>query len=91
VLYLRGWSCGEHEPLVVLFLSTSTVQLQYYYFNKHSTNVDIHTYTITHPYQRIHAHPTPISISKRLSRLDFDIHEVDHQERLTVDGDNASH
>jgi hypothetical protein len=32
-----------------------------------------------------------LSTSERLSRLDLDIYKVDHQERLTVDGDVASH
>jgi hypothetical protein len=44
----------------------------------------------THPYKHMHAHPTPMSTSKRLSRLDFVIHEVGHQECFTVDGDIAS-
>jgi hypothetical protein len=45
----------------------------------------------THQYEYTHVHPTPISTSKRLSRLDLEIHEVGHQERLTVDEDVASH
>jgi hypothetical protein len=28
---------------------------------------------------------------ERLSRLDFEIYEVSHEERLAVDGDVASH
>jgi hypothetical protein len=40
----------------------------------------------THRYEHTHAHPTPMSTSERLSRLDLEIHEVGHQERLTVDG-----
>jgi hypothetical protein len=31
-----------------------------------------------------------MSTFKRLSRLDLEIHEVGHQERLAVDGDVAS-
>jgi hypothetical protein len=53
---------------------------------KHSTNADLHTRTSTHPYEHTHAHSTLMSTSKRLSRLDFEIHEVGHQERLTVNG-----
>jgi hypothetical protein len=30
-------------------------------------------------------------ISERLSRLDIEIHNVDHQECIVVDGDVASH
>jgi hypothetical protein len=32
-----------------------------------------------------------MSISKRLDQIDLTIYEVGHQERLTVDGDVASH
>jgi hypothetical protein len=60
------------------------------FFKKHSINADTHTHTITHPYEHIHAHSTPMSTSKRLSRLDLKIHEVGHQEHLAVDGDVAS-
>jgi hypothetical protein len=45
----------------------------------------------THPYEHTHAHPTSMSTSERLSRLDLEIYEVGHQERLTVDGDVTSH
>jgi hypothetical protein len=45
----------------------------------------------THTYEYKYAHPTSISTSERLSRLDLKIHEVGHQERLAVDGDVASH
>jgi hypothetical protein len=36
------------------------------------------------------AHPTLMSTSERLSRLDLEIHEVGHQECLAVDGDVTS-
>jgi hypothetical protein len=62
-----------------------------HFFKKHSTNVDTHTRTSTHPYKHTHVHLTLMSTSKRLSRLDLEIHEVGHQERLAVDGDIASH
>jgi hypothetical protein len=32
-----------------------------------------------------------MSTFKKLSQLDLEIHEVGHQERLTVDGDVTSH
>jgi hypothetical protein len=32
-----------------------------------------------------------MSTPERLDRLDFEIHEVGHQERLTVDMDLTSH
>jgi hypothetical protein len=58
---------------------------------KHSTNVDTYTRMSTHLYEHTHVYPAPMSISERLSRLDLEIHEVGHQERLTVDGDVISH
>jgi hypothetical protein len=61
------------------------------FFEKHSTNAHTHTRMSTHPYEHIHAHPIPISTFERLSRLDFELHEVGHQEHLTVNGDVASH
>jgi hypothetical protein len=42
-------------------------------------------------YKHTPVHTTRISISDRLNRLDIEIHEVGHQERLTVDEDIASH
>jgi hypothetical protein len=52
----------------------------------------MYSYTYEHsPYEHTHAHPTPMSASERLNRLDLEIHEVDYQERITVDGDAASH
>jgi hypothetical protein len=42
-------------------------------------------------YEYVHAHPTHIITSEILSRLDLEIHEVGHQEHLTVDGDVVSH
>jgi hypothetical protein len=39
----------------------------------------------------MHAHSTPMSTSVRLSRLDFEIHEVGHQERPAVNRDVVSH
>jgi hypothetical protein len=38
-------------------------------------------------YEHTHVHLTPMSTSERLSRFDLKIHEVSHQELLTVDGD----
>jgi hypothetical protein len=61
------------------------------FFKKHGINIDTHTRTSNHPYEYIHVHPIPIGISERLSRLDLEIHEVGHQERLAIDGDVASH
>jgi hypothetical protein len=39
----------------------------------------------------IYAQLTSMNIFERLSRLDFDIHKIDHQKRLTVDRDIVSH
>jgi hypothetical protein len=41
-----------------------------------------------HSYEYMHIHSTPISTFERTNRLDLGIHEVDHQERLTIDGKN---
>jgi hypothetical protein len=38
-----------------------------------------------------YAHYSYMSIFERLSRIDLEIHEVDHQERLIIDEDVASH
>jgi hypothetical protein len=48
-------------------------------FKKHSTNIDTHTHMSTYLYQYTHAHPTLMSTYERLSRLDLEIHKVDHQ------------
>jgi hypothetical protein len=45
----------------------------------------------TYPYEHMHVHPTPMSTSERLSQINLEIHEIGHQECLTVDGDIASH
>jgi hypothetical protein len=45
----------------------------------------------THIYEYTYAHHIPMSTSERLSRIDLEIHKVGHQERLTVDGNVASH
>jgi hypothetical protein len=44
----------------------------------------------TYLYEYMHAHPTLMSTSKKLSRLDLEIHEVDHQECFTVNRDVTS-
>jgi hypothetical protein len=46
---------------------------------------------ITHSYKYTHVRPIPMSISERLRRINLEIYEVGHQERLTVDRDVASH
>jgi hypothetical protein len=76
---------NEERELLFCHLSCYSV------FLKHSTNTDTHTRMSTHPYEYTDVHPTPMSTSKTLSQLDFDIHEVGHEERLTVDGEDASH
>jgi hypothetical protein len=60
-------------------------------FFKHTTNINTYTRMSTHHYEHTHAHPTHMNTFERLSRLDLEIHEVGHQERLDVDGDAASH
>jgi hypothetical protein len=42
-------------------------------------------------YKHMYVYFIPMSTFERLSRLYFEIHEVGHQERLTIDGDVVSH
>jgi hypothetical protein len=44
----------------------------------------------TYSYEHTHAHPTAMSTSERVSQLDLEIHEVDHQEHIAVDRDIVS-
>jgi hypothetical protein len=60
------------------------------FFEKHSIDVDIYTRMSTHSYKHTHAYVTFMSIFERLSRFDFKIYEVGHQECFVVDGDVAS-
>jgi hypothetical protein len=62
-----------------------------FFFKKHSINLDTYTHMSTHLYEYIYAHPIFMSIFERLSQLDLEIHEVDHQKCIAVDGDVASH
>jgi hypothetical protein len=39
----------------------------------------------------MYAHPTPMSTLKKLDQLDFEIHEVGHEERFIVDENIAYH
>jgi hypothetical protein len=73
-----------------LYLATF-IEIRKVFFKKHSINTDIYTRTSIHSYKYTYAHPTSTSISEKLSRLDLEIHEVGHQEHLTVDRDIASH
>jgi hypothetical protein len=61
------------------------------FFEKYSINADSYICISTQPYEHMHAYPTSMSTSKKLSQFDLKIHEVSHQERLPVDGDIASH
>jgi hypothetical protein len=45
---------------------------------------------IIHLYKYTHTHPISMSISERLIWVDLKIYEVDHQERIAVDGDVTS-
>jgi hypothetical protein len=62
-----------------------------FFFEKYSTNIDTHTRTSTQPYKHMHAHPTSMSTSERLSWFDLKIHEIDYQECLTIDEYVVSH
>jgi hypothetical protein len=45
----------------------------------------------TNPYEYTYADPISMSISEKLSRLDFEIHEVGYKERLAVNENVISH
>jgi hypothetical protein len=60
---------------------------QKYFFNKHSTNINIYTCMIIYSYKYTHTYSISMNASERLSRFDLKIHEIGHQERLTVDDD----
>jgi hypothetical protein len=44
-----------------------------------------------HLYEHTYIHSTHMNVFERLSRLDLDIYEVGHQERIAVDGDVDFH
>jgi hypothetical protein len=50
-----------------------------------------YTRAYTHPYERTHAHPTPMSTSGRLSRQIGSWDWRSHHGRLAIDGNVASH
>jgi hypothetical protein len=50
-----------------------------------------YTRAYTHPYERTHAHPTPMSTSERLSRQIESWDWRSHHGRLAIDGNVASH
>ena len=53
-----------------------------FFFAKYSTNADAHIRPHTHPYERTHAHPTPMNISRRLSqRVSLEIDKVTKAHR----------
>jgi hypothetical protein len=56
-------------------------------FKKYSINIDIYRCMSIYFYKYMYIYPISMNISERLSRFDFEIHEVGHQERLTVDRD----
>jgi hypothetical protein len=56
-----------------------------------AANADTHTRTSTHPYEHTHVHPIPINTSERLRQFDLEIHEIDHEEHLTIDSDVVYH
>jgi hypothetical protein len=61
------------------------------HFLKYGTNIDTYTHTGIYLYEHTYLHSTPMSTSERLSWLDFEIHEVGHQERLIINGNVAFH
>jgi hypothetical protein len=84
------WRMSGSSPLASGLQVAPSVKFVFF-FLRSTVQTQIHARTITHLYKHTHAHPTPMSTSERLSRFDLEIHEVGHQERLTVDGDVSSH
>jgi hypothetical protein len=60
-------------------------------FKKYSINIDIYRCMSIYFYKYMYIYLTSMNISERLSRFDFEIHEVGHQERFTIDRDVTSH
>jgi hypothetical protein len=54
-------------------------------------NADTYTCMSNRLYEYMYIHPITMSTFERLSRLDFETHEVGHQERIAVDEDIISH
>jgi hypothetical protein len=85
--------CIAAAVYFVLFVHQAGEETSFWsmlFFKKYSANVNIYTRTSTHPYKHTHIHIIPMSTFKRLSQFDIEIHEIDHQERITVDMDAAS-
>jgi hypothetical protein len=57
----------------------------------YTINIGTHICMNIHLYKYMYIHLIPMSSSKRLSWFNLKIHEVGHQKRLTIDGDNTSH
>jgi hypothetical protein len=53
------------------------------------TQIFIHVCVLTYEY--MHTYTISMNTFKRLSRSDIEIHEVGHQECLTVDGNITYH
>jgi hypothetical protein len=62
-----------------------------YFFFKYTINVDTYISTSIHSYEYTHAQSTSMNISKRLSQLNLEIHEVSYQECFTADRDVTSY
>jgi hypothetical protein len=45
----------------------------------------------THSYKYMHTHLISMSTSERLSRFNFEIYEIDHQEHIVVNEDVVFH
>jgi hypothetical protein len=46
---------------------------------------------IIHHYEYIYVHFTPMTTSEKLSQINLEIYKVDHQKRLTVNGNITFH
>jgi hypothetical protein len=73
------------KPFVLLtaIISPLLISVTSMFFKKHRMDADTHRRMSTYFYEHTHEHPTSMSIFKRLSQFDLEIHEVSHQERAS--------
>jgi hypothetical protein len=90
-VFLSVIACISTESwFLSLILISSALHHLFFFLEKHNINVDIYTRISAHLYKYIRIHLTSMSTSERLSRFNFEIHKVDYQKSLIVDGDVVS-
>jgi hypothetical protein len=87
---MSGCPCKTGLDIHRCVLRTRDLKLDVPVFDFIYDTLYIYIYLRT-PHEHTYAHPTSMSTSERLSRLDLEIHEVSHQEHLAVDEGVTSH